>query len=156
MSTTHFDDVREHLAEMIQAGSAVVPEGLSMKFRRVQGPATGDEGREFAVSGPKADKVRALIFADLGLTRKQISELVDCSVSRVAEVVWGLEHDGVEFPEIPLRAPKPEADPKPGLTPQDDSPAPSPELMAQLEASIAEAKAAKAEDAGDAEAPAAG
>jgi hypothetical protein len=78
----------------------------SAKFVRVQpaGP------REFVVSGPKADAVRKLIFAELGLTRKQIALVADCSVSRVGEVVWGLQHDGVEFPAIPLRETKVEED----------------------------------------------
>ena len=48
--------------------------------------------------------MRALIFANEGLTRKEIATLADCSVSRVGEVVWGLEDDGIEFPAIPLRA----------------------------------------------------
>jgi hypothetical protein len=78
----------------------------SAKFVRMQPKGA----REFVVSGPKADAVRRLIFADLGLTRKQISLVANCSVSRVGEVVWGLEHDGIEFPTIPLRAKAPEAD----------------------------------------------
>jgi hypothetical protein len=76
----------------------VVPEH-SAKFVRHQPIGA----REFVVSGPKADAIRRLIFADLGLTRKQISLLADCSVSRVGEVVWGLQFDGIEFPQIPLR-----------------------------------------------------
>lgn len=86
--------------------SVVVPE-TSAKFVKQQ-PAGA---REFVVSGPKADAVRRLIFADLGLTRKQISLIAGCSVSRVGEVVWGLEHDAIEFPAIPLRAAAPEASP---------------------------------------------
>lgn len=78
-----------------------VPEGLSMSFVKVQ-PAR-PEGRPFIVSGAKAEAVRWLIFADQGLTRKQIAELATCSVSRVGEVVWGLEHDGVDFPAIPTK-----------------------------------------------------
>lgn len=143
MSST-FDEVREHLTEAIEAGTAMVPADLSMKFRRRQGPASiegSPEGREFAVSGPKADKVRALIFADLGLTRKQISQLVGCSVSRVSEVVWGLEHDHVEFPTIPLREAKPEPALKPGLTPQVSDEETNAELVAMIEASIAQRKA---------------
>lgn len=76
-----------------------VPEHSS-KFTKVQNAGP----RVFAVSGPKADKVRALIFADQGLTRKEIADLAECSVSRVGEVVWGLENDGLDFPAIPLRA----------------------------------------------------
>lgn len=136
MSMSVYDQVRENLPQVIEQFQGLVPEGLSMKFRRKQGEAAGPEGREFSVSGPKADKVRALIFADLGLTRKQISDLVDCSVSRVAEVVWGLDYDKVEYPTIPLRETKPEPAPKPGLTPQDDNPANGSTLMEQLEASI--------------------
>ena len=118
MSTT-FEIARDHLAETLAAGGAQVPDDLTMKFVREQnaGPRT------FAVSGPKADAVRALIFADMKLTRKQIAELAGCSVSRVAEVVWGLEYDSVEFPEIPLRAEKPASETPVevpvGLTPQD-------------------------------------
>lgn len=140
MSMSAFEIVQEHLAETLAAGAAVIPEGLTMKFRRPQGPAAGPEGREFSVSGPKADAVRALIFADQGLTRKQISELAQCSVSRVSEVVWGLEYDRVEFPAIPLRPAKIEepVEPKPGLTPEDDS---NPALdVDELIASIHEAK----------------
>lgn len=76
----------------------VIPD-FSAKFVRNQpaGP------REFNVAGRKADAVRTLIFADLGYTRKQIALIADCSVSRVGEVVWGLEHDKIEFPAIPLR-----------------------------------------------------
>lgn len=71
----------------------------SGKFVRVQpaGP------REFVVSGKKADAVRWLIFADQNLTRKQIAALATCSVSRVGEVVWGLQHDGIQFPAIPTK-----------------------------------------------------
>ena len=78
----------------------------SSKFVRQQpaGP------REFVVSGPKADAIRKLIFADLGLTRKQIALVADASVSRVGEVVWGLQNDGIEFPAIPLREAAPVAD----------------------------------------------
>jgi hypothetical protein len=76
----------------------VVPE-VSAKFVRVQPKGA----REFVVSGRKADAIRTLIFADLGLTRKQIALLANASVSRVGEVVWGLQHDAIEFPAIPLR-----------------------------------------------------
>ena len=31
-------------------------------------------------------------------------------MSRVGEVVWGMEHDQIVFPTIPLRAQAPEAD----------------------------------------------
>ena len=87
----------EQLAELF---ATEVPEGVSSKFTKVQNAGP----RVFVVSGPKADKVRALIFANEGLTRKEIATLADCSVSRVGEVVWGLEDDGIEFPAIPLRA----------------------------------------------------
>jgi hypothetical protein len=84
--------------------SVVVPE-TSAKFVRHQPKGA----REFVVSGPKADAIRRLIFADLGLTRKQIALLANASVSRVGEVVWGMEHDQIVFPTIPLRAQAPEA-----------------------------------------------
>ncbi len=92
--------------------SVEVPEH-SGKFRRVQGEASvanSDQGRLFSVTGPKADRVRKLIFADLELTRREISELAQCSASRVGEVVWGLEYDKIEFPAIPKRRPKVEAE----------------------------------------------
>jgi hypothetical protein len=79
--------------------AVVVPEA-SAKFVRQQPKGA----REFVVSGPKADAIRRLIFANLGLTRKQIALLANASVSRVGEVVWGLEHDAIEFPTIPLKA----------------------------------------------------
>jgi len=82
--------------------NVVVPE-VSAKFTRVQPKGA----REFVVSGPKADAIRRLIFADQGLTRKQIALLANASVSRVGEVVWGMEHDCVDFPAIPLRAKPP-------------------------------------------------
>ena len=88
--------------------NVVVPE-CSAKFTRVQPKGA----REFVVSGPKASRIRTLIFADLGLTRKQISLLANASVSRVGEVVWGLEHDGIAFPAIPLKA-------APQVVPADD------------------------------------
>lgn len=100
-------EINEDVLADIFSRTDLVPEGVSMKYVKVQGPATGDEGRPFVVSGPKANKVRQLIFAGLELTRKEIADLVGCSVSRVGEVVWGLEADGIEFPPIPLRAIKP-------------------------------------------------
>jgi hypothetical protein len=75
-----------------------VPE-FTEKFIREQNAGP----REFNVRGPKADAIRALIFLDAQLTRKEISNLTNASVSRVGEVVWGLEHDGTEFPELPKR-----------------------------------------------------
>lgn len=93
----------EELAEALS--EIEVPE-FSTKFRRVQGAASvakSDEGRLFSVSGPKADTVRSLVMADWQLTRKEIAELAACSVSRVGEVVWGLQHDAIEFPAIPTR-----------------------------------------------------
>lgn len=52
--------------------------------------------RKFNVRGPKAARVRELAVAG-GFTRKQIAELAGCSVSRVAEVLWGLDYDGTEY-----------------------------------------------------------
>jgi hypothetical protein len=84
---------------------------LCGKFIKAQPAAiaAGEDGRVFTVTGPKADKIRKLIFSGLGFTRKQISMLVDCSVSRVGEVIWALEEDvrqGTieEFPAVPLKA----------------------------------------------------
>lgn len=78
---------------------------FSAKFVRVQGPASG-EGRLFAVTGPKADIVRRLAIRG-GFTRKQIAELAQCSVSRVAEVLWGLDHDGIAYDVARKAAPAP-------------------------------------------------
>jgi hypothetical protein len=58
--------------------------------------------RTFKVSGPKADAVRTLAIAG-GLTRKQIAEQAACSVSRVAEVLWGLDYDGIAY-DVPAKA----------------------------------------------------
>jgi hypothetical protein len=85
--------------ELDELFATEVPEH-SIKFTKEQNAGP----RVFVVSGPKADKVRALIFADQNLTRKQIADIAECSVSRVGEVVWGLEHDELDFPAIPLRA----------------------------------------------------
>ena len=58
--------------------------------------------RKFNVRGPKAARVRELAVAG-GFTRKQIAELAGCSVSRVAEVLWGLDVDGTEY-DVPAKA----------------------------------------------------
>jgi hypothetical protein len=59
--------------------------------------------REFNVRGRKAERIRQLIFADAELTRLELAALAGASVSRVGEVVWGLDHDGTEYPAIPKR-----------------------------------------------------
>ena len=74
-------------------------------FTRVQ--AAGP--RKFNVRGPKAASVRELVVAG-GHSRKDIAQLAGCSVSRVAEVVWGLDYDGTEYPAIPARSQAPAAD----------------------------------------------
>jgi hypothetical protein len=89
----------EEIAEIFETQE--VPE-FSAKFTKEQNAGP----RVFVVTGPKADKVRKLIFADRGLTRKEIATIANCSVSRVGEVVWGLENDELDFPAIPLRAGK--------------------------------------------------
>lgn len=58
--------------------------------------------RKFNVRGPKADAIRELALVG-GLSRKQIATQVGCSVSRVAEVLWGLAHDNVEV-NVPSKA----------------------------------------------------
>jgi hypothetical protein len=92
-----------NVAQLLEAtpelAQVTVPE-FSGVYYRLQ-PAGN---RKFVVTGPKADAIRLLIFADMGLTRKQIATVSGASVSRVGEVVWGLEQDGVDFPAIPLRA----------------------------------------------------
>jgi hypothetical protein len=90
----------EYTEEQLETLFATEVPEHSAKFVKEQNAGP----RVFVVSGPKADKVRALIFADQGLTRKDIATLAKCSVSRVGEVVWGLEHDELNFPAIPLRA----------------------------------------------------
>lgn len=107
MSDLDLNFTPEQLADIF--ANTEVPTGFSAKFPKTQGPATAEMPRIFAVTGPKADKVRSLIFADLGLTRKEIAHYADCSVSRVGEIVWGLQHDDIDFPAIPLRHPKPAA-----------------------------------------------
>ncbi len=83
------------IAEDATLSEVAVPE-VSGKYTRVQpaGP------REFVVTGDKADAIRLLIFADRKLSRKRIAALTGASVSRVGEVVWGLESDGIAFPAI--------------------------------------------------------
>jgi len=87
--------------EQLQAyiDSVEVPYLPSETFVRSQN--AGD--REFNVRGPKAAAIRKLVFAGVELTRLEIAALANASVSRVGEVVWGLEHDGVDFPAIPKR-----------------------------------------------------
>ena len=76
--------------------TADVPEH-SGEYVRTQ-PA-GD--RTFNVRGPKAEAIRAAIYLGIDLTRKELAALANASVSRVGEVVWGLEHDNLDFPAIP-------------------------------------------------------
>lgn len=83
----------------------VVVPPFSGKYVRVQGPASG-EGRTFAVTGPKADVIRRLAIRG-GFTRKQIADLAGASVSRVAEVLWGLDHDGIAYSVARKAAPAP-------------------------------------------------
>jgi redox-regulated HSP33 family molecular chaperone len=98
MSTT---TISERLIALEPSLAAVVVPAHSDSFVKVQ-PAA-ESGRKFIVSGAKADAVRLLIFAESGLTRKQIAALCDCSVSRVGEVLWGLDADGVEYVAPPLK-----------------------------------------------------
>ena len=82
------------------------------KFTRRQGPASvkkNAKGRIFTVGGEAADRVLQIIFADQGLTRRQISVVAGCSPSRVTEVIWALEaavkRGQLErFPEVPRAA----------------------------------------------------
>jgi hypothetical protein len=71
---------------------------FTMTFVREQpaGPRT------FKVSGPKADAVRELAIVG-GLSRKDIAARVGCSVSRVAEVLWGLDYDGIAY-DVPAKS----------------------------------------------------
>lgn len=65
-------------------------------------------GREFSASGPKADKVAKYVMHG-GFTRQEIATFVGCSVSRVGEVLWAMDADGVEYPELLRRRVEPKA-----------------------------------------------
>lgn len=70
-----------------------VPE-FPRKYVKKQGPQSmkqNPRGRTFSASGPKADLIAKMIFADMGLTRSQMATIAKCSPSRVSEVVWALE-----------------------------------------------------------------
>lgn len=88
-----------------------IPE-FDRKFVRRQGPASvkkDQKGRTFTVGGAAADRVLQVIFADQGLTRRQIGLVAGCSPSRVTEVIWALEvavkrGQLASFPEVPRTA----------------------------------------------------
>lgn len=92
---------------------ADIPE-FTRKFTRRQGPASvkkNAQGRVFTVGGAAADRVLQIIFADQGLTRRQIGLVAGCSPSRVTEVIWALEAavkrgELDSFPEVPRTASK--------------------------------------------------
>jgi len=70
-----------------------VPE-FARKYVKRQGPASTKQnprGRTFSASGPKADLIAKMIFADMGLTRSQMATIAKCSPSRVSEVIWAME-----------------------------------------------------------------
>lgn len=70
-----------------------VPEFDRVYFKR-QGPAStkdNPKGRQFSASGPKANLIAQMIFADMGLTRSQMATIAKCSPSRVSEVIWAME-----------------------------------------------------------------
>lgn len=87
------------------------------KYTKRQGPAstkTNPKGRVFSASGPKADLIARIIFADEQLTRTQIATIVKCSPSRVSEVIWAMEAavktgQLESFPQVPTKPPVAEA-----------------------------------------------
>jgi hypothetical protein len=93
-------------------GDIEVPE-FPRKYTKRQGPASmkkSTAGRTFSASGPKADLIARMIFADMQLTRTQMATIAKCSPSRVSEVIWALE-DAVRkgtiesFPPVPQKPP---------------------------------------------------
>lgn len=89
-----------------------VPE-FPRKYTKRQGPASmkkSTAGRTFSASGPKADLIARMIFADMQLTRTQMATIAKCSPSRVSEVIWAME-DAVRrgtiesFPPVPTKPP---------------------------------------------------
>jgi hypothetical protein len=106
-----------------------VPE-FARKYVKRQGPAstkTNPRGRTFSASGPKADLIAKMIFADMGLTRSQMATIAKCSPSRVSEVIWAMEAavkaGQIEgFPAVPTKPvlDEPEAEDEPeGMTEQE-------------------------------------
>lgn len=100
-----------------------VPE-FPRKYVKRQGPASTKQspsGRTFSASGPKADLIAKMIFADMGLTRSQMATIAKCSPSRVSEVIWALEaavkKGQIEmFPPVPT---KPATDEPEGMTDEE-------------------------------------
>jgi hypothetical protein len=90
----------------------VIPE-FDRKYYRTQGPAStvkNKKGRLFSAGGPKADLIVQIILSDMGLTRRQIAKIAECSPSRVSEVIWAMEaavktKQLESVPEVP-RAPR--------------------------------------------------
>jgi len=62
------------------------------------------EIRKFSAKGPKADAIVRIIFADQGFTRQDIADIVDCSASRVTEIMWAIEatHAGTAEWAVPV------------------------------------------------------
>lgn len=100
------------LPDKAEFKDVVIPE-FDRSFTRVQGPAStqkNKKGRTFSAGGPKADLVVQIILSDLGLTRRQIAKIAECSPSRVSEVIWAMEaavkrKQLENVPEVP-RAPR--------------------------------------------------
>jgi hypothetical protein len=103
-----------------------VPE-FPRKYTKRQGPAStkqNQSGRTFSASGPKADLIAKMIFADMGLTRSQMATIAKCSPSRVSEVIWAMEaavKSGklTEFPPVPTK-PRMDEDEQDGEEPAGD------------------------------------
>lgn len=62
------------------------------------------ETRKFSAKGPKALAIQRVIFADQGFTRQDIADIVDCSASRVTEIMWAIEatHGGTAEWTLPV------------------------------------------------------
>jgi hypothetical protein len=90
-----------------------VPE-FPRKYVKRQGPGSTKggkvAGRTFSASGPKADLIARIIFADMQLTRAQIATIAGCSPSRVSEVIWAMDdakRKGIiaTYPAVPTKPP---------------------------------------------------
>ena len=103
-----------------------VPE-FARKYTKRQGPAStksNPRGRTFSASGPKADLIARMIFADMGLTRSQIAAIAKCSPSRVSEVIWAMEAalktgQLADFPRVPTKPVVEDDDEVEGMTDEE-------------------------------------
>src|SRR5215510_6090387 len=80
----------------------IMADGSELTFTGIFVRVQNAGARKFNVRGAKANAVRELAIAG-GMTRRQIADAASCSVSRVAEVLWGLDHDGIAY-DVPAKA----------------------------------------------------